>query len=129
MVHVLVVEDESLIAVMIEDVLRWSGADSVALAATQDDAVRLARERRPDLITADVNLPQGSGPEAVAAIRREHGRIPVLYITGNPEACRPADEETLILAKPVAPNAVARQFSSLLAGQTNARSDNFRSDA
>ena len=80
--HALIIEDELLIALLLEDLLRDQGYDSFAFAVTEDQAVAAADQAWPDLITADVHLRSGSG---IAAIRRiSNGRVPaVVYITGS----------------------------------------------
>lgn len=80
--HALIIEDESLIAMAIEEALRDCGCTSFAFAGSLDEAVAAAHERCPDLITADVRLAPGSGIDAVEAICAEKP-IPVVFITGT----------------------------------------------
>jgi CheY-like chemotaxis protein len=54
--HALIIEDEPLIAMLIEDCLRLLGYDSIQFAATEAEAVAAASMRCPDLITSDVRL-------------------------------------------------------------------------
>jgi DNA-binding response OmpR family regulator len=85
--HALIIEDESLIAMAIEDALRDCGFTSFEVACSADAAVTAAARRCPDLITADVELRPGCGITAVQSICS--GRpIPVLFITGSPGAVR-----------------------------------------
>ncbi|MEP7129496.1 MAG: response regulator [Sphingomicrobium sp.] len=81
--HALIIEDESLIALAIEEALRACGFNSFDNAVSADQAVELAAGRCPDLITADVRLRPGSGITAVESICSERP-IPVLFITGSP---------------------------------------------
>lgn len=100
MSHVLIIEDDVLVAL---DVQAWAeerGARTTAVATTEDAAVRIAAEHRPDLITSDVRLIQGSGPDAVRRILQQLGPIPVIYITGNPEAVRKSDPAARVVVKP-----------------------------
>ena len=85
--HALIIEDESLIAMAIEDALRDCGFTSFDVAVSADEAVTLAANRCPDLITADVELRPGCGITAVLTICSEQ-RIPVLFITGSPGEVR-----------------------------------------
>ena len=87
MCHVLIIEDEPLIAMSIEAALEDEGVDSIHIAATEDQAIKLARSRKPNLITSDVKLAKGSGPAAVAQILRDIGPVPVIFITATPEDC------------------------------------------
>lgn len=112
MCHVLVIEDEPLIAMMIEDCLFAFGASSVDVALSEQEAIAAAVHRRPDFITSDVRLVEGTGPRAVAAIRDTHGDIPVLFITASPAECGDYPPEA-ILRKPVSFAEVGRQFRML----------------
>ena len=85
--HALIIEDESLIAMAIEDALRGCGFTSFDLAASAEEAVAAAARKCPDLITADVELRPGCGITAVETICSEKP-IPVLFITGSPGKVR-----------------------------------------
>ena len=85
--HALIIEDESLIAMAIEDALRGCGFTSFDNAVSAGEAVTAANVRCPDLITADVELRPGCGIEAVRSICSGKP-IPVLFITGSPGEVR-----------------------------------------
>jgi CheY-like chemotaxis protein len=87
--HVLIIEDEPLLSLLIRDLLEDVGATSFAFAATQEDAIAAASEEPPEFITSDVRLLSGSGPQAVAAILEHLGPIPVVFITATPGDCDP----------------------------------------
>lgn len=102
MCHVLVIEDEPLIAEFVADIAERAGATSVATAMTEAEAVAAAATCLPDVILSDVNLKRGgTGPHAVQAICSVSGPIPVIYITGTPEECEPCDDAVAILNKPI----------------------------
>lgn len=113
--HALVIEDEAVIAMLIEDVLRDAGAASVAVAGSEAEAIDAARTLRPDFITADHRLSDGSGPAAVEAIRREHGIIPTLYITAFPQLCLPCGPPAAVMGKPFRCEDIVEQFARLTA--------------
>lgn len=85
--HALIIEDESLLAMAIEDALRRCGFTSFDEAVSAEEAVTAAVLRCPDLITADVELRPGCGITAVQSICSEQP-IPVLFITGSPGEVR-----------------------------------------
>ncbi len=85
--HALIIEDESLIALAIEDSLRDCGFSSFDFAVSSERAVAAATRRCPDLITADVKLRPGCGIDAVQSICSQRP-IPVLFITGSPSEVR-----------------------------------------
>lgn len=99
--HVLIIEDEPLVASDLECFLSELGADSCDLVETEQEAVAAARDHAPDLITADCRLREGSGIDAVSSIRQSLGQIPVVFITGNPQGCDTADDMTQMVEKPI----------------------------
>lgn len=112
MCHALVIEDEALIAMMIEDSLVEHGATSVEVAVSEAEAVDAAKRHRPDFITSDVRLLEGTGPRAVAEIKRVCGEIPVLFITGSPNECEGCPPDA-ILRKPANPAEIGRRFRQI----------------
>lgn len=103
MCHVLIIEDEWLIAEHLSQLAECAGATSIATACTENEAVQSAHDRMPGIILSDVNLQVGTGPCAVRTIRADLGEIPVIFITGTPEACTPIAPPGVILNKPVNP--------------------------
>jgi CheY-like chemotaxis protein len=83
--HALIIEDEMLIALEVESLLLDFGFASCDIVDNPADAVRCALARRPDLVTADVRILNGTGVEAMEAIVRKLGPIPHVYVTGNPD--------------------------------------------
>ena len=112
MCHVLIIEDEPMVAMDLEALLESEGATSFAFAASEADAVREAVARRPDLITSDVALVEGTGPVAVETIISRIGPVPVIFITGTPDACHPCEAHP-VLCKPFSRAAIARTFRDL----------------
>ena len=110
MCHVLIIEDEILVALDIEAYLAACGATSFSFATTEVEAIEQARLRRPEFITSDVRLACGSGPAAVAAIHAELGSMPTVFITGTPEECEPCPPPARILGKPMHDGAITQAF-------------------
>lgn len=97
--HVLIVEDNSLIARLIGEYLRDLGFTSSDFAQTQDEAIYLAAQRLPDLITSDDRLRQGTGVEAVRSICHTKP-IPVVFVVADPAHVQEAIPKAIILMKP-----------------------------
>lgn len=97
--HALIIEDESLIAMAIEDALGGCGFTSFDFAISADEAVSLAERKCPDLITADVELRPGCGITAVQSICCELP-IPVVFITGSPAKVRVRMPDHELIEKP-----------------------------
>lgn len=100
--HALIIEDQPIIALIVEEHLRDAGYASFDIVATETDAVNAARTRYPDLITSDVRLAEGSGIAAVRAICSE-GRIPVVFITASVWEYSEQLSGAVVLAKPFGP--------------------------
>jgi CheY-like chemotaxis protein len=78
--HILVVEDEAIIAMLIEDTLLDLGCKSVDVAPTIDRALEALEAKKPDFAILDLNL-HGSRSYPVADALRGHGR-PFVFLSG-----------------------------------------------
>lgn len=110
MCHVLIIEDEPMVALELEWLLGSVGATSFAFAQSEAEAVSMAIAHPPSFITSDVKLAEGTGPQAVCVIHEALGPIPVVYITGTPSACHPNISLQPVLTKPFDRSAVLRVF-------------------
>lgn len=97
--HALIIEDEPMIAMGIEDILRDCGFNSFDLASSPETAFDAVSRICPDLITSDVQLLPGSGIDTVMAIC-SRTPIPIIFITGNVSDVAKRMPETVALAKP-----------------------------
>jgi two-component system phosphate regulon response regulator PhoB len=70
MARILVVEDEPDIQEVLDYNLKRDGHE-VTLTSTAKEGLRLARDRRPDLILLDLMLPDGSGTELCKTLRQD----------------------------------------------------------
>lgn len=113
MCHVLVIEDDWLIAEHVAGIARDAGATTVDMADTQQSAIDAAYSHTPGIILSDVNLLEGTGPRAVQAILEGLGPIPVIFITGTPEECIPCDPPAVIMGKPVNSGSLTDTFKQL----------------
>lgn len=79
---VLIVEDEIIIAMTMEFMLKSAGWPVCGRAARGEEAIQLARTARPGLILMDIRLAGDlDGVDAVRAIR-EFSSSPVIFISG-----------------------------------------------
>ena len=100
--EVLIIEDEPIIAMDIETIVRDLGHNVTGVAVTRDEAVAQARSHRPSLVLADIQLADdSSGIDAVKDILGDF-KVPVIFITAFPErlltGSRP--EPTFLITKP-----------------------------
>ncbi|MGQ0740965.1 MAG: response regulator [Alphaproteobacteria bacterium] len=114
--RVLIIEDESIIALDLENLVTDLGHQVVATATTKDEAVAAARRHTPGLILADINLGEGgSGMEAVAEILRSFD-VPVIFVTAYPERLLTGErpEPTYLVTKPFMPETVQATIGQAL---------------
>ena len=91
--HLLIVEDEGLVAKDLQSMLRRLGYHVPVTVGTGELAIQTALTNKPDLILMDIQLRgKVDGVEATAAIKAQQD-IPVVYLTAN------SDEATLQRAK------------------------------
>ncbi len=106
---ILVIEDEPIIALDLRRLVETCGHRVVGIAASEAAAIRLAAEKRPGLILADINLGRGGdGSHAVARIQQTM-TVPVIFVTAYPERLLTAEgvEPAFIISKPFEPLALA----------------------
>jgi DNA-binding response OmpR family regulator len=97
--HGLVIEDNHLIAMMIEEELIANGYTSIDVATSQGQAIAMATARCPDLITVDDKLDSGTGVETIREICRDQA-LPVVFITAEPTAIKKFISDAIIVPKP-----------------------------
>jgi CheY-like chemotaxis protein len=120
---VLIIEDETFIAMDIESLVKGLGHNVTGVARTHRDAVDIARKKRPGLILADIQLADGSsGLDAVNEMLREF-EAPVVFITAYPERFLTGErpEPAFLISKPFQPAMVSAVISQALFFQRNSR--------
>ena len=114
--RVLIIEDEPMIAMDIETIVRDLGHEVTGVAVTRDEAVALAMEDRPGLVLADIQLADdSSGIDAVKDILAEF-EVPVIFITAFPERLLTGErpEPTFLITKPFQRSTVKALISQAL---------------
>src|SRR4051812_36889403 len=100
--EVLIIEDEPIIAMDLETIVRDMGHGVTGVAVTRDEAVAAAMSRRPGLVLADIQLADdSSGIDAVKDILSQFS-VPVIFITAFPERLLTGErpEPTFLITKP-----------------------------
>ena len=96
---ILIVEDEGITALEIQNKVESWGYSVVDVVSSGEDAVKIAMERKPNLILMDVVLKEKlTGIEAAKIIKKNQD-VPVIYLTAY------GDEKTLQNAKLTIPQA------------------------
>lgn len=95
--RILIVEDESILAMLIKGKLKSSGYEIADWVDRGEDAIKSAREKLPDLVLMDIVLKgEMDGIEAAKRIRNSLD-IPIIYLTAY------SDEEVLKRARVTEP--------------------------
>ena len=84
--HILVVEDERLVAIDLAESLDRLGYGVLGIADSTDIAIAKSRELNPDLVLMDIQLiGRGDGIQAAAFIRRNL-EIPIVFVTAHADS-------------------------------------------
>ncbi len=114
--NVLIIEDEPLISMQLEDLVRSLGHEICGTAATRTQAQEVVAEKTPGLVLADIQLADGSsGLDAVDDILAISS-VPVIFITAYPERLLTGDrpEPTYLITKPFQESTVRAAISQAL---------------
>ena len=115
--RILVVEDESLIIFLIEEILTDAGCTSVSTAATAAQAAALIETNAFDVAMLDMNL-NGGNSYALADALGAAG-VPFVFCTGNSarDIAGPHSERP-ILRKPFTDSQLVQVLVRLIAGRS-----------
>jgi CheY-like chemotaxis protein len=80
--RVLIVEDEAMVASVLQDIVFAAGGDVAATISSGLASVGAAGAIRPDIIIMDIGLPGMDGIDAAAIIRARYS-LPVVFISGQ----------------------------------------------
>lgn len=103
--QVMIIEDEAIIALHIQSIVKGVGHDVLGVARTHAEAVKMAKDTKPELVLADISLADGSsGIDAVKEIL-ESIDVPVIFVTAFPERLLTGErpEPTFLITKPFEP--------------------------
>jgi CheY-like chemotaxis protein len=98
--RILVVEDDPAIATVVEETLTAESYEVVPTGAA--DALRLARELRPDVILTDYAMPDMDGAEISRRLKADRATagIPIILMSAHSPAARPPMPVDAELRKP-----------------------------
>ena len=86
MSHILLVEDDNILANTVADFLRMEGYE-IKIARDGVEGLEMLRKEKPDLVILDLIMPKKSGEEVLAEMRKDVALrdIPVLVLTVKQE--------------------------------------------
>jgi len=91
---ILIVEDNEKNMKLVRDILRHNGHETIE-ATTGGEGVRLASEKKPDLILMDIQLPDIDGIEALGRIRKDTSLDAVAVIAVS-ASVMPDDQQKIV---------------------------------
>jgi CheY-like chemotaxis protein len=120
--RILIAEDNEANLALVEYLLKAAGYETVG-AIDGQEAVRLARQNRPDLVICDLQMPQTDGYSVLAQLRDDPAlrEVPVIALTAF---SRHIDRTTVLVAgfdgylsKPIDPEEFIQQVEQYLQPQ------------
>lgn len=119
--RILIVDDHEAIRNIIDTILTNAGYECMT-ASTGESALQMARRSRFDLVVLDVNMPQMSGLQVLARIRR--WAPSVLMVTANSSIDTVREAVALgcegYIAKPIEPDALLGRVQRILSRRPGA---------
>ncbi len=118
-VHVLVVDDEVLVAWALRSILEEAGY-RVTVAHDGEQALALQARDPVDVLLTDLQMPRLDGRGLIRALRAGHPMVPVIVMTGTPDASGLAElrgelaAATVVMTKPIGPRPVLNAIRDLL---------------
>ncbi len=112
-VRILIAEDDSMIAMFLEELLVVMGYEVCAVVSDQSEAIAAAAQHAPDLMILDEELRAGSGLAAVAEIL-QNGFIPHIFATGHDHRVLTYNPDAIVLQKPYSAQALSRAIECAL---------------
>lgn len=85
--HVLLVEDDALLAMALEDALKDAGAERVSWCATVASTMAALENEKPDTVVLDVHLSDADDGWALAELIPQLGlsNVQIVFSTGAPD--------------------------------------------
>lgn len=117
--RILIVEDESLVAAMLEDMLTDLGAIVVGPAGTIKASLALAQSESMDAAVLDVNV-RNERIDPVAKVLRDRG-VPLVFATGYGQGAATTADGAPIIDKPYTKERLASALTLCLTGITNTK--------
>lgn len=79
MIHILLVDDEPLVLVGVQSMLKWEDYDAeiIGTARNGTQALEFIDHQMPDLVITDIKMPVMDGLQLMSAVREKYGRPPL----------------------------------------------------
>jgi CheY-like chemotaxis protein len=118
--HVLLAEDEALIALMFQDALEVEG-HRVTVARDGIEALEADARDPAEALVTDLTMPRMGGRELLEKLRERHPDLPAVVVTGYAGQVHLGTASTVLLSKPVSPRTLSARLGELLEDQRPTR--------
>ncbi|MCW2244326.1 response regulator [Azospirillum canadense] len=112
MAHILLVEDEVLVATLFQATLEMAGY-RVTLANDGLEGLQADAQDPADAVVTDFRMPRMNGGEMLARLRQRRADLPAIIVTGYAGEVDLSAPYTAVVAKPVSPSELTRRLSLL----------------
>jgi CheY-like chemotaxis protein len=119
---ILIADDDKVIAQLVASVVRQAGHTPVHAYDAMQTIMFAMRSPMPDLIVLDINMPGGTGLDALRKLKQSSrtGLIPIVVLSGSIDQSLPTKVKELgaeaFLTKPVDPDVLAEAIRAHLPG-------------
>ena len=120
-VRILIAEDDQVMAQLVAAVVREAGHSPMHAYDVMQTVMFAMRAPAPNLIILDINMPGGTGLDALLKLKRsaKTGQIPVVVLSGSIDQSLPTKVRdagaVAFLTKPIDPAALSAAIQSALA--------------
>lgn len=111
---ILIVEDNAIVAFMIEEALTHAGHEVLGPVSQLDEAIALAEQFRPQVALVDIDLADETSGVEIARQLMTMLKIPSVFATGQSEtAHQNADAAIGVIAKPYSPSDIVAAIGAI----------------
>jgi DNA-binding response OmpR family regulator len=82
MPHILIIDDDSDLRIIMQELLRAEGY-KISVAADGEQGIALQREEPASLLITDIYMPGKEGVETIRDFRKEFPTVPIIAISGG----------------------------------------------
>jgi len=82
-IKILIAEDNLIISLVVENMVKELGYSLVGKTVTGEQAIKIAKEEKPDILLMDIKLKGEIDGIDATAIIKESIKTKVIYLTGN----------------------------------------------
>ena len=80
-IKLLIVDDHEVVRCGLKSLVAGTDIEVVAEAASGEEAVRMVKQHKPDVVLMDIRMPGGDGLTALGRIKLDYAEMPVLVLS------------------------------------------------